>query len=239
MGHLSPSFPSPYKVSVSFLSIPGRGVLILTDSNWLTFPSLNQPPWLWGMQWAQTSPSWHWPRAGEGWHCKLLMEELGTPERSWHKGETILGCPRPQTSNPGFYLHFRGIPSILYSTVPLCVFHPPTSHRRHLISSPQYSWEGGWVGILPPHRWASEKSNYLLRSSRWEIAGLALESRSCGTKTSVLADSARKIAHYIYDSIWVCMHIWREEFSKLHKWNQVEESAQGVTITWRLAIRKW
>lgn len=43
-GHPGLSFQSPYKASISFLGVPGKGLLLLTDSNWLMLLSLNQPP---------------------------------------------------------------------------------------------------------------------------------------------------------------------------------------------------
>ena len=65
------------------------------------------------------------------------------------------------------------------------------------------------------------------------------ESRSSDPRFSVVVYSASKIADYIEDSLWICVHIWWKKFFKLHKWDQVEESTQGFPVTWRLKICKW
>lgn len=49
------SASNPRRKRVSSQDIPGKGLLPLSDSDWLAaFPSLNQPLWLWGMQRAPT-----------------------------------------------------------------------------------------------------------------------------------------------------------------------------------------
>lgn len=121
---------------------------------------------------------------------------------------------------------------------PLVCLQSTAGYLRHVSQSSQYPYKGGGerFGDYPTLQDGVRELNDLL----WVYQVVkTFEPRSSDPRFSVLIYSASKIAHYIEDSLWICVHIWWKKFFKLHKWDQVEESTQGVPVTWRLRICKW